>query len=68
MNKSVLVIGAGAAGYAAATRLLANGFRDVTVLEAGGRIGGRVCTVPFGANVLDMGAQWFVQNIQLHFE
>lgn len=60
MNKSVLVIGAGAAGYAAATRLLANGFGDVTVLEAEDRIGGRVCTVPFGANVLDMGAQWFV--------
>lgn len=58
MNKSVLIIGAGAAGIAAATRLMAHGFRDVTVLEAGNRIGGRVHTIPFGANVLDMGAQW----------
>lgn len=58
MNTSVLVIGAGAAGIAAASRLMENGFRKVTILEAGNRIGGRVHTIPFGANVLDMGAQW----------
>jgi monoamine oxidase len=40
----VLVIGAGAAGLAAANRLAANGV-DVTVLEARDRIGGRVWTV-----------------------
>lgn len=57
-NASVLVIGAGAAGMAAATRLMANGFTDVTILEAEYRYGGRVHTIPFGAGVVDMGAQW----------
>lgn len=58
MNKSVVIIGAGAAGIAAATRLMAHGFRNVTVLEGGQRIGGRVHTVPYGKCVLDLGAQW----------
>lgn len=28
------------------------------MLEAGNRIGGRINTVPFASNVLDLGAQW----------
>ncbi len=39
--RSVLVIGAGAAGLAAAERLVSHGLA-VTVLEASGRVGGRV--------------------------
>lgn len=58
MDKKVVVVGAGAAGIAAATKLVSNGFKNVTVLEAENRIGGRINTVPFGANVVDMGAQW----------
>lgn len=58
MNKKIVIIGAGASGIAAATKLLANGFRNLIVLEAESRIGGRVHTIPFGANVLDLGAQW----------
>lgn len=58
MDKRIVVIGAGAAGIAAATRLVFAGFKNVVVLEAENRLGGRVCTVPFGENVLDMGAQW----------
>lgn len=60
MNKKIIIIGAGASGVAAATKLLSNGFNDVKILEAGNRIGGRINTIPFGANVVDMGAQWFV--------
>lgn len=60
MDKSILIIGAGASGIAAATRLISNGFKNVEILEAENRIGGRINTIPFGANVLDMGAQWFV--------
>lgn len=62
MDKKIIVIGAGASGVAAATKLVANGFKQVTILEAGNRIGGRINTIPFGENVVDMGAQWFVFN------
>lgn len=58
MDPKIVVIGAGAAGIAAATKLLEIGFKNVLVLEAEGRIGGRIHTVRFGENVLDMGAQW----------
>lgn len=44
-QKRVVVIGAGAAGIAAATRLYERGIEDVLVLEAENRIGGRIFTV-----------------------
>lgn len=59
MNKQIIIIGAGVSGVAAATKLISNGFKKVTILEGGDRIGGRVYTIPYGANVLDIGAQWF---------
>jgi monoamine oxidase len=43
----VVVVGAGFAGLAAADSLRARG-AEVTVLEARGRVGGRVWSVPFG--------------------
>lgn len=43
-SKKVIVIGAGAAGIAAATRLYEKGIEDVLVLEAENRIGGRIFT------------------------
>ncbi|MFC7476849.1 flavin monoamine oxidase family protein [Dankookia sp. GCM10030260] len=54
----VLVVGAGAAGIAAARLLLARG-RTVRLLEAGGRIGGRAFTesASLGAP-FDHGASW----------
>ena len=58
MDKKIIIIGSGAAGFAAASKLIFNGFKNVLVLEAENRIGGRVHTIPYGANVLDMGAQW----------
>lgn len=57
-NVRVVVVGAGISGISAASKLIENGFRNVTILEAENRIGGRVCTVPFASNVLDLGAQW----------
>ncbi|XP_017071711.1 spermine oxidase [Drosophila eugracilis] len=54
----ILIIGAGTSGIAAATRLLQNNFQNVQILEAENRIGGRINTIPFGDNVVDMGAQW----------
>lgn len=58
MNKKIIIIGGGAAGFAAASRLILNGFNNLVILEAEDRIGGRVHTIPYGKNVLDMGAQW----------
>lgn len=59
LNKKIIIIGAGAAGIAAATRLLSHGFRNLLILEAESRYGGRINTIPFGENVIDMGAQWY---------
>lgn len=53
----VVVIGAGAAGIAAARRLMRPGL-SVLVLEARGRIGGRAWTVRAEGEGLDMGCGW----------
>ena len=58
MLKNIVVIGTGAAGMAAGTKLLEAGFRNVLLLEAENRIGGRINTIPFANNFVDMGAQW----------
>ena len=60
MTRDVIVVGAGVAGLAAADRLVASG-RDVIVLEARDRVGGRTLTVDVpGAPGLrvDSGGQW----------
>lgn len=54
----VIIVGAGAAGISAASKLLENGYNDVVLLEAQDRIGGRIHTIPFGKGFVDMGAQW----------
>lgn len=43
----VIIVGAGAAGIAAASRLVEKGLQNILVLEAKNRIGGRIHTVPF---------------------
>lgn len=53
----VIIIGAGMAGVGAA-RALADAGRDVIVLEARDRLGGRVWSQPWGAATLDFGANW----------
>lgn len=54
----IIIVGAGAAGIAAASRLFENGLEDLLVLEAGNRIGGRINSVEFAGGVVDLGAQW----------
>jgi monoamine oxidase len=56
-DPDVLVVGAGAAGIAAARRLRALG-RRVAVLEAGPRVGGRAHTDHSLGAPLDLGASW----------
>jgi len=60
-GERVVVVGAGIAGLAAA-RGLAAADREVLVLEARDRIGGRLHTVPLGAGVAaDLGGAWLQQ-------
>jgi len=47
---TVIIIGAGVSGIAAATKLLKNKFNNFIILEAENRIGGRIQTLPFGGN------------------
>ena len=55
------IIGAGAAGLAAASRLICSGLFDVTILEASNCIGGRIhSSLAFGKinGYVELGAQW----------
>ena len=59
LTAKVVVIGAGFAGLAAAATLFEAGFQHVQVLEAMGRVGGRVHTIrPFGSDIIELGANW----------
>ena len=57
MRRDSVVIGAGVAGLSAARELRAAG-RDVLVLEARDRIGGRTWTVDLAGAPVDLGASW----------
>uniref|UniRef100_A0A182M2C0 Amine oxidase domain-containing protein n=1 Tax=Anopheles culicifacies TaxID=139723 RepID=A0A182M2C0_9DIPT len=57
-NPRIIIVGAGAAGIAAASRLYQKGFRNITILEASQRLGGRIRTTPFGGGIVELGAQW----------
>ncbi|MBI4248944.1 MAG: FAD-dependent oxidoreductase [Elusimicrobia bacterium] len=57
MEKSVVVIGAGISGLTAAYHLHKAGFK-VIVLEAGGRVGGRMGTDVVDGVVIDYGAKY----------
>ncbi|XP_044599468.1 protein anon-37Cs-like [Cotesia glomerata] len=60
MSPKIVIIGAGASGVAAASRLLQNGFNNITILEAENRIGGRVCSIKIGEYLVDIGGEWVV--------
>ena len=53
----VLIIGAGAAGLGAANEAVKQGL-TVKILEAKGRVGGRVHSEKMGQHCVDMGASW----------
>lgn len=54
----IIVIGAGAAGIAAANEAVRLGFKKVTVLEGRNRIGGRVFSDMTFGYAVDLGAAW----------
>ncbi|KAH0813276.1 hypothetical protein GEV33_009516 [Tenebrio molitor] len=55
---SVIIIGAGPAGIAAASKLFENSITNITVLEAENRVGGRINSVKFGDKFVDLGAEY----------
>jgi spermine oxidase len=59
-TEKIVIIGAGVSGLSSFIKLVENGFVDVSILEAGGRIGGRVHSVAFGSTkaIIDLGGQW----------
>ena len=66
-DKSIVIVGAGVAGIAAATRLIEAGFTNVKIYEAGLSKGGRIVSMPWASNVIDLGAQWYeLQFIKLY--
>ena len=56
-NADIVIVGAGAAGIAAARRLATSGLSAI-VLEATGRIGGRAWTCDVAGLHLDLGCGW----------
>ena len=57
-SSSVIIIGAGPAGIAAATKLLENSITDIKIVEAENRIGGRIHSVKFGNGYVDLGGEY----------
>ncbi|KAG5895279.1 hypothetical protein JTB14_015145 [Gonioctena quinquepunctata] len=57
-NSKVLILGAGMAGLSAAYHLSKNGFTDFKILEARGRIGGRIVQIQLGNEKVELGANW----------
>ncbi|XP_063220683.1 spermine oxidase-like [Bacillus rossius redtenbacheri] len=58
VTTQVVIVGAGAAGMAAASRLAERGITDFLILEAEDRIGGRIHSTVFGGHTVDKGGQW----------
>lgn len=54
----VIIVGAGMAGLSAAYHLTKNNFTDFKVLEARGRLGGRIVQIPVGQERVELGANW----------
>ncbi|XP_022632810.1 polyamine oxidase 1 isoform X1 [Vigna radiata var. radiata] len=59
-RSSVIVVGAGISGISAAKVLAENGIKDLVILEASDRIGGRIRKENFGGVSVELGAGWIV--------
>lgn len=54
----IVIIGGGISGIGAAERLYRHGLRNVKILEASHRPGGRIWSTQFGKGVVEVGAHW----------
>ncbi|XP_010068969.2 polyamine oxidase 1 [Eucalyptus grandis] len=59
-RSSVIIVGAGISGIAAAKILVENGVEDIVILEATDRIGGRMRKEAFGGVTVELGANWIM--------
>ncbi|XP_026389301.1 polyamine oxidase-like isoform X2 [Papaver somniferum] len=57
-SSTVIVVGAGMSGISAAKRLSDAGIKDILVLEATDRIGGRIKKTNFAGLSVELGANW----------
>ena len=53
LNTRIIIIGGGISGLAAGNELIAYGFKNITILEAQDRLGGRIHTVPLGKKLFE---------------
>ncbi|KPM10720.1 thiamine pyrophosphokinase 1 [Sarcoptes scabiei] len=58
VDTRIAIVGAGIAGISAAHRLYQNGFKNFVILEAKDQIGGRIRSIKFDNNWIELGAQW----------
>ncbi|KAI3919449.1 hypothetical protein MKW98_030160 [Papaver atlanticum] len=58
LSPTVIVIGAGMSGISAAKTLSEAGIKDILILEATHRIGGRIKKTKFSGVFVEMGANW----------
>ncbi|XP_011028583.1 PREDICTED: polyamine oxidase-like [Populus euphratica] len=63
---TVIIIGAGMSGISAAKTLQDAGIRDILILEATNRIGGRVMKTQFSGYAVEMGANWLFGGGPVH--
>ncbi|KAJ6760679.1 FLAVIN MONOAMINE OXIDASE [Salix purpurea] len=63
---TVIIIGAGMSGISAAKTLHDAGIRDILILEATNRIGGRVMKTQFSGYAVEMGANWLFGGGPVH--
>lgn len=57
-GKEVVIVGGGVSGLAAASHLCQNGICNITILEAGDRLGGRLRSDQFHGVLIQRGAQF----------
>ncbi|XP_062376305.1 peroxisomal N(1)-acetyl-spermine/spermidine oxidase-like [Sardina pilchardus] len=58
LDAKIVIVGCGISGIGAALKLTKHGFRNVRIVEATGRSGGRIRTGKFGSSIVEMGAAW----------
>ncbi|XP_062375431.1 peroxisomal N(1)-acetyl-spermine/spermidine oxidase-like isoform X2 [Sardina pilchardus] len=58
LDAKIVIVGCGISGIGAALKLTKYGFRNVRIVEATGRSGGRIRTGRLGSNIVEIGANW----------